>query len=255
MVARHLIVNADDFGLSVGVNRGIIQAHEKGIVTSASLMVRMPAAEDAAHYGRSHAQLSLGLHLDLGEWQCVDEMWTPVYQVVPWDEPQAIEAEVQRQLDRFRQLVGADPTHLDSHQHFHRKGAGRQIVAAMAQELGVPLRQVIGDINYSGHFYGQTARGTDADERITCEALMRILSTLPSGVTELACHPGLDDELPCSYSSQREVELRVLCDPQVQRVIADQKIVLWSFTDYLASFRAMSAMPTPAARDAHSSPA
>src|SRR5437870_3779943 len=44
MAARYLIVNADDFGLSPGVNRGIIEAHEHGIVTSASLMVRWPAA-------------------------------------------------------------------------------------------------------------------------------------------------------------------------------------------------------------------
>ncbi|MBI3874558.1 MAG: ChbG/HpnK family deacetylase [Verrucomicrobia bacterium] len=44
---RFLIVNADDFGLSAGVNRGIIEAHERGIVTSASLMVCQPAAADA----------------------------------------------------------------------------------------------------------------------------------------------------------------------------------------------------------------
>ena len=46
--ARHLIVNADDFGYSRGVNRGIIEAHERGIVTSASLMVKQPASEEAA---------------------------------------------------------------------------------------------------------------------------------------------------------------------------------------------------------------
>lgn len=50
--SRFLIVNADDFGQSPGVNRGIIEAHEHGIVTSASLMVRWPAATEAAAYGR-----------------------------------------------------------------------------------------------------------------------------------------------------------------------------------------------------------
>lgn len=45
---RHLVVNADDFGLSPGVNRGVIEAHEAGIVTSASLMVRWPGAAEAA---------------------------------------------------------------------------------------------------------------------------------------------------------------------------------------------------------------
>jgi chitin disaccharide deacetylase len=65
---RYLIVNADDFGLSEGVNRGIIEAAEKGIVTSASLMVRQPAAAAAAAYARKLDRISVGLHLDLGEW-------------------------------------------------------------------------------------------------------------------------------------------------------------------------------------------
>ena len=65
---RFLIVNADDFGLSAGVNQGIIEAHERGVVTSASLMVRWPAAVAAAAYARSHPQLAVGLHVDLGEW-------------------------------------------------------------------------------------------------------------------------------------------------------------------------------------------
>ena len=61
---RYLIVNADDFGQSDGVNRGIVRAHEGGIVTSASLMVRWPAAEEAAACARTHLRLSVGLHLD-----------------------------------------------------------------------------------------------------------------------------------------------------------------------------------------------
>ena len=56
------------FGLSEGVNRGIIRAHEQGIVTSASLMVRYPAAAEAARYALQHPRLSVGLHLDMAEW-------------------------------------------------------------------------------------------------------------------------------------------------------------------------------------------
>ncbi|HZO31813.1 MAG TPA: ChbG/HpnK family deacetylase, partial [Chloroflexota bacterium] len=44
---RHLVVNADDFGISRGVNRGIVEAHRSGLVTSASLMANLPSAEDA----------------------------------------------------------------------------------------------------------------------------------------------------------------------------------------------------------------
>src|SRR5215831_3654590 len=80
---RQLIVNADDFGQSPGVNRGIIQAHERGIVTSASLMVRWRAAAEAAAYARAHPRLGLGLHVDLGEWEYRDGDWTMLYQLVP----------------------------------------------------------------------------------------------------------------------------------------------------------------------------
>src|SRR5688572_28379081 len=77
---RHLIVNADDFGFSPGVNRGIAEAHERGIVTSASLMVRWPAAAAAASYARARPELSVGLHLDLGEWVLRDGAWVPLYE-------------------------------------------------------------------------------------------------------------------------------------------------------------------------------
>jgi predicted glycoside hydrolase/deacetylase ChbG (UPF0249 family) len=66
---RFLIVNADDFGLTSGINRGIIEAHEHGIVTSASLMVRYPAAREAADYAKAHPELSVGLHFEAGEWR------------------------------------------------------------------------------------------------------------------------------------------------------------------------------------------
>src|SRR5258707_3772776 len=59
---RYLIVNADDLGADDGINRGIIEAHERGIVTSASLMVNMPSAPSAVRTSREHPALSLGLH-------------------------------------------------------------------------------------------------------------------------------------------------------------------------------------------------
>src|SRR5438034_11679377 len=80
---RYLIVNADDFGQSAGVNRGIIEAHKAGIVTSASLMVCWPAAVQAAAYARKHPALSLGLHFDFGEWIYHQDNWDNVYEVEP----------------------------------------------------------------------------------------------------------------------------------------------------------------------------
>ena len=116
---RYLIVNADDFGLSDGVNRGIIEAHEHGVVTGTSLMVRWPAAADAAVYCRQHPRLSSGLHIDLGEWMFREGEWRALYEVVPLEDPVSIEREVNRQVKIFREMVGRNPSHLDSHQHVH----------------------------------------------------------------------------------------------------------------------------------------
>ena len=60
MLPRTLIVNADDFGQSAGITCGIVEAHEHGIVTSASLMVSWSASAAAAAYARTRAALSTG---------------------------------------------------------------------------------------------------------------------------------------------------------------------------------------------------
>src|SRR3954469_16501974 len=86
---RELIVNADDFGLCAAVNEGIVLAHERGIVTSTSLMVSRDGAAEAAAYARSHPRLSVGLHIDLGEWVCRGRTWVPNYVVVPLDDRDA----------------------------------------------------------------------------------------------------------------------------------------------------------------------
>src|SRR4029450_4885099 len=65
VAARYLIVNADDFGADDGTTRGIIEAHERGIVTSTSLMVDMPGARAAVGVAREHPRRGLGLHVNV----------------------------------------------------------------------------------------------------------------------------------------------------------------------------------------------
>ncbi len=179
--ARYLIVNADDFGQSAGVNQGIVEAYERGIVTSASLMVRWPAAAAAAAYSRQHPDLSVGLHVDLGEWACREGTWAPVYEVAPVNDSTAVAAEVARQLAAFRQLLGRDPTHIDSHQHVHREEPARSILTALARGLTVPLRDCHPTIHYRGDFYGQTGQGLACPAAISVEGLTKIGKALPFG--------------------------------------------------------------------------
>jgi len=226
---RYLIVNADDFGQSTGVNRGIITAHEQGIVTSASLMVRWPAAVEAAAYSRSHPNLSLGLHLDFGEWVYRAGDWMALYQVVDLNDPVAVADEVASQLAKFRQLVGQAPTHIDSHQHVHRSEPIRSIVVELATRLDVPLRHFSNRVRYCGQFYGQTNMSEALPTAISVTGLHNLLINLPPGDTELGCHPGVADDVDSMYRVERSVEVQTLCDPRIRAVLATEKIQLGSF--------------------------
>jgi chitin disaccharide deacetylase len=230
---RVLIVNADDFGLSQGVNRGIIEAHEHGIVTSASLMVRWPAAVEAAAYVRERGNLDLGLHLDLGEWTCSNGTWSQVYEVIPDEDEMTVRTEVQRQLEAFHELTGSNPTHIDSHQHVHRQQPVRAIVRAAARDLGIPVRHFSPDIHYCGEFYGQTGTGEPYRAAISTDALISVLQGLPEGITELCCHPGRDDDLDTMYRDERKLEVATLCHPSVRDVLNEARVRLWSFATLL----------------------
>jgi len=229
---RHLLVNADDFGMSPGVNRGIAAAHENGIVKNASLMVRFPAAAAAAAYAREHPDLSVGLHIDLGEWVSAGDDWVPLYTVIPVDDRGAAEDEIARQLATFRELLGHDPTHLDSHQHVHLEEPVRSIAVALAAELGVPLRRCDPRIQYCGSFYGQIGHGETWLQGVSVTNLLAILADLPPGVTEICCHPGFDDGLATPYRLEREHEVRALCDPRVRSALQTHGIELARFDSW-----------------------
>lgn len=232
MPQPRLIVNADDFGMSSLVNAGVIEAHERGIVTAATLMVRMPAAAEAAAYARQRPQLTVGLHLDLGEWFYADGEWRALYEVVDWSDERAVAAEVRNQLEAFADLVGRHPTHLDSHQHVHRAEPVSGLLRRAGRELGVPVRHQTPGIAYRGDFYGQDGKGIPYPAAVTLGALIAVLDSLPAGVTELGCHPGhADPQLATSYRDERPVELAVLCDPLLRAAIADRGIELLSFGD------------------------
>ena len=227
---RCLIVNADDFGLTSGINRGIIEAHEHGIVTSASLMVRYPRAADAAEYARAHSRLSLGLHFEVAEWRYEDGAWFAAYEIVDAREAAAVSAELDRQLELFLCLTGRQPTHIDSHQHVHQTEPARSVLLRRAKQLNVPLRGCTPAISYCGSFYGQTGEGQPYPEGISLVALVSLIAATPAGWTELGCHPGYSEGLDSVYASEREQEVEALCAPELRDVLRSSGVQLTSFS-------------------------
>lgn len=224
---RFLVVNADDLGLSAPVNEGIFAAHERGIVTSASLMVRQAAAPAAAEEASAHSELAIGLHIDLGEWVYESGEWTQAYLHCDSDDATAVEAECRAQVERFRALLGRDPTHLDSHQHVHESEPARGVAEALAAELGLPLRNRA--VRYEGGFYGQSGKGEPFPEGIAPERLIELIEALPPGWTEIGCHPAAGPVPTSSYDAERQVELATLCDPGVKTLLNVSDVHLCSF--------------------------
>ncbi len=230
-MARRLIVNADDLGQCAGINRGIATAVDEGVVTSSSLMVRWPAAEGASAWARATPSVSIGLHLDLGEWIPVGIGWEPLYEVVDASNPTAVSNELSRQLGMFLRLIGRPPSHLDAHQHLQRDEPLRSLLLRVGERLGIPVRDVAGPIGYCGSFYGQYGAGHSYPQGITLESLLAIIDNLEDGTTELGCHPATADvdDLTSPYRTERAIELAVLTDPRLPAALAARGIQLCSF--------------------------
>jgi predicted glycoside hydrolase/deacetylase ChbG (UPF0249 family) len=214
---KWLIVTADDFGMSAGINRGIVEAHREGILTSTSLLVDRPASEEATALGRACPTLSIGLHLELSP-----------------NAAERIAAEVDAQLTRFIALVGGPPTHVDSHHDSHRDPRVLPHLLTWARDTGVPVRGYCG-VRHLAQFYGQWGGETHV-EQIAVGGLLRLLDDhVREGVTELTCHPGYAEPgLGSSYAAEREVEVRTLCDPRVRQAIHEKGIRLIGFADLSA---------------------
>lgn len=221
---KRLIVNGDDFGAGRGINRGIVEAHREGILTSASLMVDMPGSGEAARLTAGLPRLSVGLHAVL-----TGEDGAPT---VDFDDREQCRAELRRQVRRFAQLTGGSPTHLDSHHNVHRDPRLLPCFLELAAESRLPLRGH-SPARYFAAFYGQWDDGEVHLEWIAPASLVRMLGAdIGPGATELSCHPGyVESDFRSSYMVERETELRTLCDPAVRSAIDELGISLINFKD------------------------
>ncbi|MET0555666.1 MAG: ChbG/HpnK family deacetylase [Vicinamibacteria bacterium] len=223
MSGRFVIFNADDFGYSRGINRGIAEAHDAGVVTAATLVVNGIAAEEAALFARERPGLAVGLHVNFTN---------EASRLVDLEDRDACRAELRAQYARFLDLVGQKPTHLDSHQHVHRHHMRRGLFEELADEEALPLRDRP-PVVFKGGFYGQWTYGVFEPEKVSFEALARILrNEIGEGIYEMSCHPGYQDPaLEAVYHHEREHELRTLTDPRLRPLLRDLGIELVSYRE------------------------
>jgi len=218
---KFLIINGDDFGYGCGVNRGIAELNDRGVITSAGLMVNTAATTEAVALAAARPRLSLGLHVNFTN---------EAQRLVEFDDPEVCRRELHRQFDRFVELTGRLPTHLDSHQHVHRRPACKPSFLDLAEEHGLPLRDRA-PVTFKGGFYAQWEYGVSLPEKVSFAALTSIVSTeLTRGIYELAVHPGYHDpSAEYVYHRDRDWERETLSDPRVPGLLRDHGVELISY--------------------------
>jgi chitin disaccharide deacetylase len=246
--ARRLIVNADDFGLTVGVSQGILHAHRDGLVTSTTVLASLPPQEEL-DAGAAGSGLGLGLHFNLTWGRPVSPAGT-VASLVDGEgrfgrdlsvlqaraRPDEVRRECEAQIEAFARRFGRAPTHLDSHHHVHRLPRVMDAVVDVALAARLPLRSQDPGFRDGLRRHGIVTTDTfvgdaQAEPYWTSERLLDRLATLPLGVTELMCHPGVFDEALAysRYGRQREVELAALCDVEARATVTRLDIQLCHF--------------------------
>ncbi|MDR4947383.1 chitin disaccharide deacetylase [Neobacillus cucumis] len=208
-----LIVNADDFGYSRGINFGIIDAHKRGILNSATMMMNMPGMRHAVELAKENPNLQVGIHLVL---TCGRPILTDVPSLVDDNgnfkrlsevkEGNEISLDdLEREWTAQMELLlenGIQPTHFDSHHHVHTIPAFLPVVQKIAKKYNLSARnyfkEQVNDVRlftdvFLDDFYGETA---------TYDYFEKILSRVQDGQTvEVMCHPGYLDKAILSGSS------------------------------------------------------
>jgi len=265
-MARRLVVNADDFGFTRGVNEGIVEAHQRGILTSATLMANGSEFDHAVSLARRIPSLDVGCHLVLIGGEAVAEPGRPL----PSSIPELLRAMAWGRIDVHAELTaqvrkilaaGIPATHLDTHKHTHLAPPVLGAVARISREFGIPWVRRPFDLPIfagrqaapwrmraaaralpalRGRFdrvlaeYG--CRTTDhfagflATGRFHTAELAELIRSLPVGTTELMCHPGFCTAELLAASTRlkesRERELEALIAPETRQALGEAAVEL-----------------------------
>lgn len=211
-----LIFNSDDFGYSRGVNHGIVDAYQEGILTSTTLMTNMPGFEQAVNFKKSLPNLGVGVHLTLtcgnpllknvdtltdkeGHFKKLSFYHDPNFAIDLDQLYQEWNAQIQAVY-----RSGIVPTHLDSHHHTHSFGKNQEVVIELAHKYDLPVRcnfdrhNEVKHVDYFEPYFddvGEEDKNKWQTNRTREQQIKELLKQLRGNETsEVMCHTAYIDQ-------------------------------------------------------------
>lgn len=241
-----LIINADDFGLSEGVNKGIFHGMENGLITSTSAIVSGKYFKEGAKEALEKGITSMGLHMLLTNGKPLshpDRISTLIdengcfYSRKEFLEKEIDYGQVREELEEQIQLflsTGLELDHIDTHHGFMNKDdTMRSLIQELASKYQVPLRNE-GNLNNNIRKV-DTVYFNHGTPYHTIEDVLHFLSTRSENeIVEIGCHPGYNDEFLESISSlnaYRENDLAVMCSEELKAFVKENNIQMISYRE------------------------
>ncbi|MEG0453174.1 MAG: chitin disaccharide deacetylase [Coprobacillus sp.] len=240
---KRLIMNADDFGMTHGNSVGIMMAHANGILTSTTCMMNMPFAKFALEAAKQFPKLGVGIHFVLtvgrplvdGAKSYTDKDGNFIRPKdyadgKPHADPEELYVEWKAQMEKYIEIAGHKPTHIDSHHHVHLLPWHIEVAKRLAKEYDLPMRQreqVLDTYEYvrcDDRMYGD-----DANYDFVTTAFKT-----DEDVLEFMCHPAYVDQRlydMTSYCLPRMKELDLILSDEMKAFIKDNNIELINFSD------------------------
>lgn len=267
---KYLIINADDFGMSEKLNKGIIKSIKKGIVKSVSILPNFPFTEDAIKLAKKY-KLDVGLHINLTHGKSfTNPKWItnkegffkfksyPFYALkCTFLKKSIIEKEILAQIN-FLENRGLTLSHFDTHKNVQLVPRIGKIIIKIAKEKNLVVRNINEKLG-GGLFSRQFAKilytafsswilkrrlrknkilhnrhfyGMLFEINPSKKEFLKIILKLKPGINEFSCHPGYFDEKIDSFLKENRVkELEILTDKEVYKYLKEKKIILISWAE------------------------
>lgn len=248
---KKVIFNADDYGYSQGINKGIVEASNNGVVRSTTMMANMPGFDHGVSLLPTAKNLKVGVHLCLttgkslgGVYKTLTDengSFLSLTQVIQNAKDgkidlSEVEAEYTLQIEKIIN-AGIKPTHFDGHHHSQNLNGVVDVFLKLAKKYNVAVR-IEEPSKLSGEYANIKTTSFDASffgDNVTQNQIDTILSTSTDHINntiEVMCHPGYADDFvmsSSSYNKTRETELEILTNHQIKELIQQKGYALSDF--------------------------